>query len=1119
MKISKPRQDLIDFVSTPAERANEDLALSYFRSYFKNKFTRQQDAANSDGYVPGNLVLELKGKTNDWLPGFFQGLAYGRELDYVKVVVIAQDFLGLWYLSEIDQKLVDEAQTEKGAPNAVGKRLASRYKAKRKEILSNASYHLDSSLLPYKQSLFSKDSDVLGQSLDSFEYHLKNAERQRIRVTIKNFTSVLKEMSQFFDETNPLQPVRAFYSIIFGWDESSKVSISNRRMDSVSVAGETVTGLIPDRRHDFKTFIEDRYIPKEDSANKDLFFSSFDRALDAVHPEFRIKHGIFFTDLNLSRFAMWMVRRELGDIGDKYMVIDPACGSGNLVTNWRSPMELRHKVVSEIEPELLFAVERRMLGDEWHNGKFTVVPKVAESKGLNFLDISAKEYLDVLKHYLDEKQLKPDKPIAFLCNPPYRSDDDQSAEAIKYEVHKSIVELTGNDAANERYCCFLAQMKLICEQAESSGIPGDSLLFLFTKAAWFTSRPVFKTIRSNMLRNFENLGAIIVNGKEFFSLKGKFPIAFSIWRYSGENLDEHRPINVKDLTWIKKTQLESIDWDNELEYEKSCEDIYTDRRSIVVPFGVDRDNIKKWADQTSKDFKRDRRKNEKGKNDVGGLPVGDPRRKNKKTYGELDGKYIGFMDDLTPCRIKYGNDNKPWFRLNNQFMDCRKTRCYSGPATHFGFCATDRKVAEKLFTWFSLARTFASEGYPMWVDAMEMWGIKLTDNILQDAFAIGLAENECVETFFPANDPIAGTKSISISNPMSPNSSVSFWNAEMDSLFKKGNSKAHELVSSVKNLYREWENHLGDRHVCSVSYETSYFISGGKLTKNAGLIQIREFAKQKNVQSLQSALANIQELLASVKKQFYVDLLSDNSLNYFGAAQAASGRRPGKALHQIERSEKTKFQETLDKRIALSSFIVNELHNDRNFGRTKLEKALFLSEYIARFDLQSNYYREAAGPLDQRALYNEKIGIESLAQSRGAFEVVSAKALGKGATSKMIKYSPGPKIVEFVGDFNDSFGTEEQRLTIRQLIELIRPMTTDQVEIFATLYACWNDLLIEKKGKEPTVFLIQNEFLNNWHEKKKRFTKEQLKKAIAWMRKNHVVPSGSGKKTLVKIDF
>ena len=61
-----------------------------------------------------------------------------------------------------------------------------------------------------------------------------------------------------------------------------------------------------------------------------------------------------------------------------------------------------------------------MKGDQWHNGKFTVVPKVSANIGLNFLDCSAQEYLEVIARHLSENGHKADKPLAFLCNPPYR---------------------------------------------------------------------------------------------------------------------------------------------------------------------------------------------------------------------------------------------------------------------------------------------------------------------------------------------------------------------------------------------------------------------------------------------------------------------------------------------------------------------------------------------------------------------------------------------------------------------------------------------------------------------------------------------------------------------------
>jgi hypothetical protein len=254
---------------------------------------------------------------------------------------------------------------------------------------------------------------------------------------------------------------------------------------------------------------------------------------------------------------MWLVRQHVPDLGKSY--------SGNLVTNWRSPLQLRHKVVSEIEPELLFAVEQRMKGDTWHNGKFTVVPKVSENRGLNFLDRSAKDYLDQIRAALVEKGHAPDKPLALLCNPPYRSDDDQTHSSITYNVHPSILELTGEDAGSERYCCFLAQMKLICENARDSGLPGASMLLLFTKSAWLTKRATFNQIRSHMLGDFEDVGGILVNGREFFDVRGSWPVAFTIWRHKNEaaNLDPNRAVPLIDLTWLKKDHLASIPWSDQ----------------------------------------------------------------------------------------------------------------------------------------------------------------------------------------------------------------------------------------------------------------------------------------------------------------------------------------------------------------------------------------------------------------------------------------------------------------------------------------------------------------------------------------------------------------------------
>ena len=70
---------------------------------------------------------------------------------------------------------------------------------------------------------------------------------------------------------------------------------------------------------------------------------------------------------------------------------------------------------------------------------------------------------------------------------------------------------------------------------------------------------------------------------------------------------------------------------------------------------------------------------------------------------------------------------------------------------------------------------------------------------------------------------------------------------------------------------------------------------------------------------------------------------------------------------------------------------------------------------------------------------------------------------------------------------------------LNQLLLLVNKFTTEQSEIVDTIYAVWNDFLID--GKAPSDHEIICEIKTNWHESKKRFSDERLKKAIGWMKK------------------
>ncbi len=72
----------------------------------------------------------------------------------------------------------------------------------------------------------------------------------------------------------------------------------------------------------------------------------------------------------------------------------------------------------------------------------------------------------------------------------------------------------------------------------------------------------------------------------------------------------------------------------------------------------------------------------------------------------------------------------------------------------------------------------------------------------------------------------------------------------------------------------------------------------------------------------------------------------------------------------------------------------------------------------------------------------------------------------------------------------------------------------DQAEIVATLFAAWNDFIIDRK--EFTDEQLVDEVLNNWNDSKKRFSRDVWLRAIQQMRQNNIVPKGYGKRTVIK---
>lgn len=179
------------------------------------------------------------------------------------------------------------------------------------------------------------------------------------------------------------------------------------------------------------------------------------------------------------------------------------------------------------------------------------------------------------------------------------------------------------------------------------------------------------------------------------------------------------------------------------------------------------------------------------------------------------------------------------------------------------------------------------------------------------------------------------------------------------------------------------------------------------------------------------------------------------------------------------------------RRSVLAAEIAERLYEEPTFGHVKMEKMLFLTERLCHIDIGSHYHRDAAGPYDNRALRS----IDSQLKKQKWFEV--------RRTEKGNRYVP----MQNRGNHKTYFDKYYSAVlpTFDKIIDTFKTQNTERCEIVATLYSAWEDLL--HSNKPFTDADIVNEVLNNWHESKKRISKERWLSAIQWMRENGFAPN------------
>lgn len=184
-------------------------------------------------------------------------------------------------------------------------------------------------------------------------------------------------------------------------------------------------------------------------------------------------------------------------------------------------------------------------------------------------------------------------------------------------------------------------------------------------------------------------------------------------------------------------------------------------------------------------------------------------------------------------------------------------------------------------------------------------------------------------------------------------------------------------------------------------------------------------------------------------------------------------------------------------RASIGCYAINKLATAQYFGRTAAAKVMYLAQAHIGLDLDLKPEREAAGPLDTWIYDFEQQG-----QERQWFEV-NEKPLVSGKTK--MEYRCLSALSKQAAKA-ETLMSPNQKAEFDRLIYALADKKTEEVEIIATLFAVWNDFLID--GVEPTDEKIISDVRENWHERKARFTPQALGRWLDWLRRENFIPKG-----------
>lgn len=164
-------------------------------------------------------------------------------------------------------------------------------------------------------------------------------------------------------------------------------------------------------------------------------------------------------------------------------------------------------------------------------------------------------------------------------------------------------------------------------------------------------------------------------------------------------------------------------------------------------------------------------------------------------------------------------------------------------------------------------------------------------------------------------------------------------------------------------------------------------------------------------------------------------------------------------------------------------------------GHTAAEKIVHLADCLADLQLERHPVKDAAGPND----FKRAKMIEHRARVKGWFTVTH--------DGPVYHYHPGRNLSGLIEATHRTLGTKFT--IVENLLENLRGMDTRTIEIFATVYAAWNNLLLRQAPASDDA--IVTEAREHWHPKKLEIPRKRFFGAVGWMKQHGFVPRGTGR--------